>query len=160
MTLEAIREIRVPSHVVDATDAALRAAGGDRAECFVLWTGVAAGVTFEVRTAHVPRQKAYRFESGVCVRVEGPELHKLNVWLYEHVEQLAVQIHSHPEEAYHSDTDDTYPIVTVRGGMSIVVPNFGRDGLGGGGLAYYRLDDLGWAELADDEATQLVRLDS
>ncbi len=159
MTLETIRQIHVPSRAVNDTDSALRAAGRNRDECFVLWTGVPSGDTFEVRTVHVPKQTAYRFESGVCVRVEGPELHRLNVWLYEHVEMLAVQIHSHPTEAYHSDTDDTYPIVTMRGGVSIVVPDFARSGLRGQGTACYRLDDYGWAELTEEEAGQLVRLD-
>ena len=69
----------------------------------------------------MPRQTAYRLSEGLCVRVEGPELHRLNIWLYEHHELLAVQVHAHPTDAYHSETDDTYPIVTTRGGLSLVV---------------------------------------
>jgi hypothetical protein len=88
--------------------------------------------------------------------VEGSELHRLNVWLFEHGEELAVQVHSHPTDAYHSDTDDAYPIVAIRGGLSIVVPDFARDGLLGHGVAYYRLGREGWDELSVEETRRTV----
>ncbi len=155
-TLESIAQFVVPASAVDATDAQLRSAGRRRAECFVLWSGLVEGDSFLVRTAHVPRQTAYRFDDGICVRVEGVELHRLNVWLFEHGEQLGVQVHSHPTDAYHSDTDDAYPIVTVRGGLSLVVPDFARAGLLGPGVAYYRLRRC-WDEIPAREAAQLIR---
>ena len=43
-----------------------------------------------------PKQTAYRLAGGLCVRVEADELHRLNVWLYEHAERLAIQVHSPP----------------------------------------------------------------
>jgi Prokaryotic homologs of the JAB domain len=156
-TLEAIARFLVPAAVIRETDGQLRAAGYARSECFVLWSGVQEHDTFQIRTAHVPRQTAYRSPDGLCVRVEGDELHRLNVWLFEHGEHLAVQVHSHPTEAYHSETDDTYPIVTVRGGLSLVVPNFGRAGLLGNGVAYYRLGFSGWDELSLDEAKRIIQ---
>src|SRR2546425_8616923 len=118
-TFESITRFLVPALVVQETDAQLRAAGRDHSECFVLWSGVQDRNTFLVRTAHVPRQTAYRYSTGLGVRVDGDELHRLNIWLFQHHEQLGVQVHSHPTEAYHSETDDTYPIVTVRGGLSL-----------------------------------------
>jgi hypothetical protein len=158
-TLEAITRFVVPASVVRQTDSQLRAAGRTRSECFVLWSGMRERNTFRIRTSHVPRQTAYRFSDGLCVRVEGDELHRLNVWLFEHGQQLAVQVHSHPTEAYHSETDDTYPIVTVRGGFSLVVPNFGRTGLHGSGVAYYRLGISGWDELSLDEAKRIIEFE-
>jgi hypothetical protein len=155
-TLETITRFLVPADVVRLTDNQLRAAGKSGSECFVLWSGITQGDAFHVRTAHVPKQTGYRFSSGLCVRVEGDELHRLNVWLYEHHERLAVQVHSHPTEAYHSETDDTYPIVTVRGGLSLVVPDFAHNGLRGNGVAYYRLGFSGWDELSDNEANELI----
>lgn len=88
--------------------------------------------------------------------VEGPALHRLNVWLHEHGEFLAVQVHAHPGEAYHSDTDNTYPIVTENGALSIVVPYFGAAGIRGGGTAAYRLVRGRWRELTEFEWTRLV----
>jgi hypothetical protein len=158
-TLEDIVKFVVPRTVVEDTDTQLRAAGVSHCECFVLWSGVRENQTFRIRTRHVPRQTAYRLSEGLCVRVEGDELHRLNVWLFENHEELAVQVHSHPTEAYHSDTDDTYPIVTMRGGLSVVVPDFALAGLRGKGVASYRLGMSGWDELSVDEARRLIQFE-
>lgn len=156
MTLETITRFIVPEAAVQQTDEHLREAGRKHAECFVLWSGTVEDNSFFVRAVHVPAQTAYHLNDGVCVRVEGPELHRLNVWLFEHEQQLGVQVHSHPTEAFHSSTDDAYPIVTVRGGLSLVVPDFARAGLRGGGLATYRLGSRRWDELSPDEAGRLL----
>lgn len=37
---------------------------------------------------------------------------------------VRVQIHTHPGEAFHSLTDDTYPIIHTPGFLSLVIPNF------------------------------------
>lgn len=98
-----------------------------------------------VRSAHVPRQTATRSHAGLSVRVEGDALHDLNVWLYEQKQVLAAQVHAHPTDAYHSDTDDTFPIVTALGGLSLVVPDFCRRDLLTESAAY-RLTPDGWVE--------------
>ena len=82
-----------------------------------------------------------------CLRAEGEELHRLNVWLYEASELLAVQVHAHPNEAYHSDTDNAYPIVATLGGISIVAAEFCRAGLFATSTAIYRLKQEGWVEV-------------
>lgn len=126
------------------TNDALRHAGRNGDELFVLWSGRQDGETFYVQSAHVPRQTAHRSRQGVCVTVDGPELDKLNRWLYQAHETLAVQIHTHPDDAYHSDTDNEFPIVTTLGGASIVVPRFAEDGVVGPDTAVFRLTAGGW----------------
>lgn len=158
MSLAEIGRFVVADEIIAVTDAALREVGADGFERFVLWTGVRTGGEFIVRTTHVPEQTAYKMEEGVCVRVDGETLFRLNRWQYEHSETLGVQVHSHPHDAYHSETDDTFPIVTALGGLSIVVPEFGRAGLRGRGIATYRLSADGWDELDDDDARALVAL--
>jgi len=37
------------------------------------------------------------------------------------------RIHSHPCEAFHSATDDAYPIVATPGFYSLVLPRFGEE---------------------------------
>lgn len=157
-SLETIDSFRVPSWIIHQTEAALQSAGTQGFELFVLWSGVDNGHVFEVRTPHVPRQTSFRLELGLCVRVDGDELHRLNRWLCEAGERLAVQIHSHPTDAYHSDTDDAFPIVTALGGLSIVAPNFGREGLLGTGTMAYRLNITGWRELDATELRQLIKV--
>lgn len=156
-TLEEIRLFVVPISIVQQTNIHLQRAGQKQCECFVLWSGVREEDVFQVRTLHLPRQTAYRFEDGLCVRVDGTELHRLNVWLFDHEEELAIQIHSHPTEAYHSETDDAFPIVTTRGALSLVVPDFARVGLHGYGVAGYRLTHNGWDRLSTKQIGEVLQ---
>src|SRR5262249_18421679 len=132
--------------IVKETEKTLRRAGAEGYEAFVLWSGRQNGRLFNIQTIHVPKQNSYRLDSGLCVRVDGDELHRLNVWLYEAGEILAVQVHAHPDDAYHSDTDDTYPIVATLGGLSIVAAEFCRTGLFTSSTAIYRLQRDGWTK--------------
>jgi len=150
VTLADVHRFQVPYQIVQQTEEKLRHAGSEGYEIFVLWSGRQEGHLFRVQTPHVPKQKSYRLPTGLCVRVEGQELHRLNVWLYEAEEILAVQVHAHPTEAYHSETDDTYPIVATLGGLSIVAPDFCRDGLFVEGTAIYRLESNGWIMKPND----------
>lgn len=147
MNLQDVTTYRAPRQLIDNTEAELRKAGRSGYELFVLWTGVIDGPVFEARTMHVPKQTSYKLETGLCVRVNGEALHGLNQWLYQKKEILGVQIHTHPTNAYHSDTDDTYPMVTLLGGLSIVVPDFCRAGFFAPGTSGYRLRAGGWTQL-------------
>lgn len=157
MSLESIRTFLVRRDVADATNQALQEAGADGYELFVLWTGTIRGSDLELEHTYLPEQESFRGEEGLCVRVAGEALHELNRWLFEHNQTLAVQVHSHPTEAYHSDTDDMYPIVTQLGGLSIVVPDFGARGIRGAGVAAYRLTRRSWVRIAPSTFRTLVR---
>lgn len=158
MNLADVQRFEVAADIVTRTEEAVRRAGADGYELFVLWTGALVGDTFTIRTPHVPAQTSHRLETGLCVRVEGDELHRLNRWLYEAGEVLAVQVHSHPTHAYHSDTDDTYAMVTQLGGLSIVLPDFGAHGFADPGVATYRLNTSGWQRLRNRPAARLLRV--
>lgn len=157
MTLERVDFFAVPSDVIDATDRALCEAGQDGYELFVLWTGRQTLEGFAVEHWFIPEQTSYREEAGLHVRVEADELDRLNRWLYQNQQLLAVQVHSHPTEAFHSDTDDEYAIATAIGCLSIVVPNFGRQGILGPGTAVYRLQTSGWIR-CDGPLESIVRV--
>ncbi|MDO8717007.1 MAG: hypothetical protein Q7J73_09430 [Dehalococcoidales bacterium] len=146
MTLNIVRCFQVPREIVETTERELRRAGADGYELFVLWSGVIDKDTFIVSTPHVPRQESFRLEGSGLVRVHGDALHKLNAWLYEAGQMLGVQIHAHPRAAFHSSTDDTFPIVTALGGLSIVAADFCEQGLLAKTTAAYRLFREGWIE--------------
>ncbi len=148
MTLSSVRRFRVQACAVRETEEAIRSAGRDGFEIFVVWSGTRDGDTFVVEEVHVPRQVSCKLDDGLCVRIDGPELHRLNVWLYEAQQVVGVQIHSHPMDAYHSETDDTFPIATLDGSLSIVLPFFGRDGFESSDIAAYRLRHDGWLKIA------------
>jgi len=148
MILQDIDRIALPVKALELTEESLRAAGREGFEMFVLWSGRIDKEVFRVETPHVPKQTAYRSERGLLVRIEGQALHELNVWLYENEEVLGAQVHAHPTDAYHSETDDTHPIVTALGGFSIVAADFCKGGLLSPETAVYRLTQNGW-ELAE-----------
>lgn len=154
MSLEKVTTYFVPSGIVSETEEALRRAGERGYELFVLWSGVVDGTAFNVETHHVPKQTSYQLTSGLCVKVDGDELHRLNVWLFEAGQSLGVQVHAHPRRAYHSATDDAYPIVATVGGLSVVAPNFCRKRLLSRGTAVYRLRGGRWAP----ESLKLIKV--
>lgn len=159
VTLGDVAHFVISRHVADQTDIALREAGLQGAEMFVLWTGHVSNGTFTAAGTYVPGQVAHRLPEGLCVTVDADELHKLNLWLYDKQQTLAVQVHTHPGRAYHSTTDDTYPIVTQRGGLSIVVPDFAVGGVRGPGTATYRLGDSGWQRIRTRATRHIVHID-
>jgi len=158
MSLANVQRFDVPAAIAAKTEDAVRRAGADGYELFVLWTGSFTEDVFTIKTPHVPAQTSYRLDTGLCVRVDGGELHRLNRWLYETGETLAVQVHTHPTFAYHSDTDNTYPMVTQLGGLSIVLPDFGVRGFADPGVAVYRLTTSGWRRLHAPAAAQLLKV--
>ena len=147
MTLSDVKRFRVSVSVIRKTVESIRSAGREGYELFVIWSGTHDGELFSVEEAHVPQQSSYKLDTGLCVYVDDSELHRLNVWLYEAQQVIGAQVHSHPTEAYHSETDDTYPISTLDGSLSIVLPFFGRDGWDAEGIAAYRLGSHGWCEI-------------
>jgi len=157
LTLAEVASFIVPSQIIDQTERALRRAGDDGYELFVLWSGVQEGDRFDVRHAHVPKQTSYRTKKGLLVRVEGEALHKLNVWLFENGEAIGAQVHAHPDDAFHSDTDDTFPIAAQLGSLSLVAADFCAHGLLDRSSTAYRLDTNGWSE-TQEPLRQLVEV--
>jgi hypothetical protein len=154
-----VHEVLVPRELADAAREHLRAAGQDGCEAFVLWAGRRAGDTFDVLAALVPRQTAHRTPSGLLVEVDGDELLRVNVWLYDNGLQLVAQLHAHPGEAYHSETDDAYPIMTQAGGLSLVLPDFAVRPFDVRELAAHRLlPGRGWVRLTEAETATLLKV--
>jgi len=148
----ALTQVVVPVSLADFANEHLRRVGRDGYEGFALWAGVREEEVFHVTECIIPAQSGLRYENGVCVRVEGDELFRLSVHLFEAGLQLVAQLHSHPGSAYHSDTDDTFPIATTAGAFSLVVPDFACAPFALDRCAVYRLiPGDGWVELCGDE---------
>lgn len=125
-TLLDVTRVNVPRRVVERVQVHLRERGALGVEGVALWAGTRNGSVFDVREGVIPAQTAYRTDTGLLYWVDSDELHRVNLWLHEHALTLVAQVHSHPGAAYHSDTDDAYPIVTKLGSLSVVVPDFAR----------------------------------
>lgn len=151
--------IEVPRSAVEEAIAHLREVGASGYEGFSLWAGKVQGQLFRVEQNIVPIQYGQRSPDGVCVRVGPEELHRVNVWLYQNGMVLIAQLHSHPTEAYHSDTDDAFPIATTVGSFSIVVPNYARGPFCFKKCAIYRLmPRRGWVFVDRNETERMFRI--
>lgn len=102
-----------------------RECGCGRRECQVLWTsawhspGRITGVVHSGHRAH-----------GGGFHVADAWLNGLWVDLAERGHGVRVQVHTHPEHAFHSKTDDDFPIVHMPGFLSLVIPDFGMGPVG------------------------------
>lgn len=152
-----LKTITLPLDCVKKVYQHLRNAGDDGLEGVALFAGVQNETCFDINEVIIPAQIAENIEDGLLYSVDGDELHKINVWLYNSKMTLLGQIHSHPGKAYHSETDDRFPIVTEFGALSIVVPNFAFDSFSLKNWAVYRLStSKKWIQLPTKEVTNLI----
>jgi|ERR1041385_8452896 hypothetical protein len=154
-----VRKLIVPEVCILKVYEHIRKAGEKGVEGIALWAGETRPSEFEVRVTIIPKQTAYERDGGLLYVVEGDELHRINKWLYENKLSLMVQIHSHPGKAYHSATDDAYPVISTVGGISIVIPDFGFGNIDTKNWAVYRLiPGRGWAEQSRKEIDSLITI--
>ncbi len=157
--LNQINRVHIDADVVRATLEVLQRFGAEHLEGLVLWLGDVEADRAHVLQAMVPEQEAISSEEGVGYFVSGETLFKLNQSLSTSGLRLIAQIHSHPGEAYHSDADDRYAIVTADGGLSLVVPDFGKAPADPTAWAVYRLSNGQWQELSSQQARTLLRVE-
>jgi hypothetical protein len=156
MSLANVRHFLVPLELVEKTLEPLQEAGREGWEAFILWGGRLNEPTRELQfvSAYFPRQTASRSDEGLLVLVEGDALFRVNRAFYEQGLLLAGQVHSHPTDAYHSTTDDSFPLMTLIGGLSAVVPDFGAGGREAlDRWAWYRLIGPAQWETVDPKTT-------
>jgi proteasome lid subunit RPN8/RPN11 len=154
--LDSVRSIFVDPAVIATTLQVLQQFGSHGCECLVLWIGEVTQHQARVTRAVVPDQRPVKSEEGVGYFVDGEILFELNRKLADTGLRLIAQVHSHPQEAYHSETDDRYAIVTADGGLSLVVPDFGRAPADPTSWAVYRLTKGSWRELDTTETRGLL----
>jgi hypothetical protein len=120
-----------------STFAQLRNCGQGRNECVVYWTG--------------PRKVPGAVDGVILPEHEaGPEWYEIeSAWITSFFLELRragrtarAQVHSHPTLAWHSCTDDRYPLAPGPGFYSLVVPRFAAGPVG--------LDDAYLAEVGTD----------
>lgn len=156
--MHAVQRITINRATVEGTLRTMQEFGSHGWEVLILWLGEIAPGEAKVIRAFTPKQKAISSEDGVGYFVGGDTLFQLNKDLSESGLRLIAQVHSHPQEAYHSAADDRYAIVTAEGGFSLVVPNFGRAPADPASWAVYRLHGRDWLELNEKEAKSLFEV--
>lgn len=134
---------RVGSGVLEETFKHFRECGNGRHECQMLWLSpwdAPAVITKAVHPEHLAHHGGFVLEDH---------------WLNEFWMDLAntnmgirVQVHTHPQEAFHSPTDDEFPIIHRPGFLSLVIPNCGSGPVGFRDAYLTEIqDDGGWREV-------------
>jgi hypothetical protein len=117
--------VRLSRRIVEETFVHFRKCGAGRRECQALWIGPWATPDLITEVVH-PKHRAH---------LDGFVLDDAwisSFWLRLAQENLGVrvQVHTHPYEAFHSATDDAYPIIHTPGFLSLVIPDFATRPIG------------------------------
>jgi hypothetical protein len=117
--------VRISKDQLTETFRLLRDCGrGDR-ECQVLWLSPWHDPDRIVKVVHSKHAgHAFGFQ------LEDEFIDRLWLDLAANGVGVRVQVHTHPGEAFHSQTDDEWPIVHTAGFLSLVVPDFARGPVG------------------------------
>ena len=124
--------VSLPETLLQSVIEVLTDCGGGRNECIVYATARLDSSQMADALIH-PRHAS----TPVSTTVESSELHRVWDELREARRKIVLQIHSHPGSAFHSSTDDHFPIIHSVGFPSLVLPSFGRRGLTDAHLAIY-----------------------
>ena len=115
----------LPRRMLEESFHIFRACGANRRECQVYWLSSWDNPLKLVEVVH-PDHSSSAY--GLANKTD---------WLQSFWTDLAnrglgvrVQVHTHPFEAFHSKTDDAYPLLFDVGFLSLVVPNFGTGPIG------------------------------
>jgi len=118
--------LHIAQEILDETLKYLRAHGNKGKECIVFWSGrLSHKNKAHITSCIYPNQEATSISADVSL-VESAKIHYL---LSKRQEFLFAQVHSHPGEAFHSNTDNFHPITDKPGFFSIVVPYYCTTGL-------------------------------
>ena len=121
MTLMDVKQIEIPNKVLLSTFYFLRKNGERKLESHAIWVGKENLSTFKVLDVWFPKQS----NDFISYEVLDEEVHRINVRLNKLGLTAIAQVHTHPCSAYHSTTDDNWPILVLPGSFSVVIPDYG-----------------------------------
>jgi hypothetical protein len=109
----------LPRRMIDETFATFRSCGANRRECQLYWLSPWADPLSLTEVAH-PRHKS----SAYALSIESDWINAFWLDLADRGMGVRIQVHIHPFEAFHSETDDAFPLLSDVGFLSLVIPNF------------------------------------
>jgi CheY-like chemotaxis protein len=143
-----------PAGLVDRARAHLVRSGKRELEQLVLWGGYYNGRAVALVSLLLPETVA-TWGSVTIVRTEQPVIAD---WLYDRGQLLFVEAHTHGEGPWAtelSEVDRKYPISRQTGFLTLIVPNYARDGISLGICAVWECRALEWARLSAAETARL-----
>jgi hypothetical protein len=116
---------RLPRSILDQTFERFRGCGEGRRECQVLWVSPWDAPDIIIKAVH-PEHEGH---VGGFV-LDDRWLNDFWFSLAQESLGVRIQVHTHPGEAFHSPTDDAFPIIHSIGFLSLVIPNFALGPIG------------------------------
>jgi hypothetical protein len=110
---------RIPAALLAKTFDFFRQCGGGRRECQVLWTSPWTEPATISEVVH-PQHRAH----GGGFQLSSDWITSFWLDLARAGHGVRVQVHTHPGLAFHSATDDQYPMIHSVGFLSLVIPDF------------------------------------
>jgi hypothetical protein len=158
LLMDRFSTLYLPMAVLRDTVGFLRAKGKEGHEGALLWLGTYHGTRAVVVEVYFPVQTPIVSDQGLGYFVDGDDLFRLSKYLFEHGLRLLAQVHSHPDDAYHSEADDLFAIASEENCLSLVVPSFGRRG-SVEGWAVHRLVDGAWVRLSAECWKKMLKVE-
>lgn len=146
----------VPFEVLDESLEFLRRQGRRGHEGVALWAGRFSGGEFRIVRTIVPRQMTGR----LFYRISNDETFRVLESVSNEDLVVPMQIHSHPQEAFHSEVDDERAFIRHENAISIVVPYFADFPVAEFLLRakFYRLrEETSWEEMQVEEIGRVLR---
>ena len=138
---------QLPRRMIEETFAIFRSCGENLRECQLYWLSSWANPLRLVEVAH-PKHTSSAYSLSIESR-----------WISTFWDDLSsrglcvrVQVHTHPFEAFHSPTDDAYPLLGDAGFLSLVIPDFAMGPVGFDRAYLTEIQpDGGWRQVAINE---------
>jgi hypothetical protein len=110
---------RLPRRMIDETFATFRSCGAGKRECQLYWVSPWDDPMALSQVVHPKHKSSY---AGLSI----DDAWITSFWLDLADRGLGVhaQVHTHPGAAFHSKTDDDFPLIHEVGFLSLVIPNF------------------------------------
>src|SRR5688572_12704446 len=97
---------RLPRRMIDETFATFRSCGAGQRECQLYWLSRWAEPSNLVEVTH-PKHGS----SAYALSIESDWISSFWLDLAAREMGVRVQVHTHPREAFHSQTDDAFPLI-------------------------------------------------
>lgn len=143
---------KLPFNILSRTFSHFRQCGCGQRECQALW--ISAWQEPEIITDVVHSSHSAHAEGFV---VDTAWLDRFWLNLANTEQGIRAQVHTHQWHAFHSRSDNTYPIIHSPGFLSLVIPNFamGRVGFDGAYLAQIEQDGS-WREVRCEDHFEIT----
>jgi hypothetical protein len=156
-TFKEISKIILPSPCLNKAYKQMRLAARQRPDVVALFAGVEKNNNFHILETIIPEQMTR--QEGMAPVVPQEELQRIRTWLAENEFELIAQIHSAPSQAYRDSRQQAWPIISIIGGISIIMPDFALGPTNPENWSVYRLASGGkWIELDKNEICHLFEI--